>query len=114
MPATGRLVRAADGTAGDVGKTGVGSVMAGAAAPAVLPAAGAAVPVPEAGGSGVLGAVAPEAGVAAGGAVTEDREVPDAALVAAPADWAAALVAAGPGAVAVAAGCAWPPEGAVG
>jgi hypothetical protein len=93
--------------------------MTGAEAPAVLPAAGAAVPVPEAGREGgpatagavapEAGVVAPEAGVAAGLAVTADREVPD---VAAPA--AAALVAAGPAGVAVAAGCAWPPEGALG
>jgi hypothetical protein len=112
MPAIGRLVRVACGTAGDVGRAG--SVATGAEALAAWLAAGAAVPVPGAGGTDVAapaGAAAPEAGVAAGRAVTA---VPDAARVAAPAYEAAGLAAAGPAGVAVAAGCAWPPEAAVG
>jgi hypothetical protein len=58
-------------------------------------------------------AVAPEAGVAAGLAVTVVWEVPGADVVAAPADEASGLVAAGPGDVVETAGDAWPSEGAV-
>jgi hypothetical protein len=107
MSAAGRLVCVAGGPDGGVGKTGAGSVVTGAGALAVLLAAGAAVPVPGVGGLGVaamVGAVGPEAGVVAGLAVTGTWEVPGAAGVAAPADEATGLVAAGPGGVAVTAG----------
>ena len=46
----GRLVCVAGGPAGDVGKTGAGSVVTGAGALAALLAGGAATPVPGAGG----------------------------------------------------------------
>jgi hypothetical protein len=117
MSAAGRLVVVGGVGTTKGGTTGPGSVVPGAEA---LVAAGAALPVPEAGGCGVAAparAVAPEAGVAVGLAVTEDREVRDAAAVAAPADEAAddvsELAAAWPADVA-AAGAACPPEAAVG
>jgi hypothetical protein len=50
MSAAGRLVCVAGGPAGDVGKTGAGLVVTGAEALAALLAAGAAVPLPGAGG----------------------------------------------------------------
>lgn len=111
MSATGRLVCVARG----VGKTGAGSATTGAVALAVLLAAGAAARLPEVGGGGVAataGAVAPEAGVAAGLAVTGRWEVPGAVGVATSADEAARLAAAVLGGVAVTAAVAWPPAAA--
>jgi hypothetical protein len=116
MSAAGRLVcvpGGADQTG--AGRTGAGSVVTGAEAPALLGAT-AAVLVTGAGGcdvATVAGAVARDVGVAAGLAVAGSWEVPGAVGVAAPADEAAPLVAAGPADVA-AAGDDWPPGGAVG
>jgi hypothetical protein len=121
MPAAGR--RVCDGDGDGVGDAGVGLVGTGVGALAVLPAAGAAVPVTGADALGVVpaaDAVALEAGAAvdltgAGARVMGDTVgVADTVGGAAPVGAAGGLVALGLDGVAVTAGGAWPSRGAAG
>jgi hypothetical protein len=134
MPAVGRWVRAGGGVADGVGDAGADDAGAGLVVAsagilpvlpvlAVLPAAGAAVPVTGADALGVVpavGAVALEAGVAVDPTGAEDRVVDDTVGVADTVDVAApvgaawGLVALGLDGVAVTAGDAWPSRDAVG
>ena len=125
MSAIGRRAGDGDGFAEGVGEAGVGSAVTGAEALAVLLVAGAAIPATGAGAYDVAAtacAVTPEAGadVDLPGAVDCEVLVPAgvadglAALVlSAPAGEAARLVVAGLAEAALAAGDAWPPDGAL-
>ena len=127
MSAIGRRAGDGDGFAEGVGEAGVGPAVTGAEALAVLLVAGTAIPATGAGACDVAPtacAVTPEAGadVDLPGAVDCEVLVPAgvtdavglAALVlSAPAGEAARLVVAGLAEAALAAGDAWPPDGAL-
>ena len=127
MSAIGRRAGDGDGFAEGVGEAGVGSAVTGAEALAVLLVAGAAIPATGAGACDVAAtacAVTPEAGadVDLPGAVDCEVLVPAgvadavglaAPVLSAPAGEAARLVVAGLAEAALAAGDAWPPDGAL-
>jgi hypothetical protein len=127
MSAIGRRAGDGDGFAEGAGEAGVGPAVTGAEALAVLLVAGAAIPATGAGACDVAATactVTPEAGadVDLPGAVDCEVLVPAgvtdavglAALVlSAPAGEAARLVVAGLAEAALAAGDAWPPDGAL-
>jgi hypothetical protein len=122
MSAIGRRACLGDGLAEGIGEAGVGAAVTGAEALAVLAAGGAAIPVTGAGACDVAAtarSVVPEAGSDADlpGAVSWEVlvavGVTDTAGLAAPAEEATELAAAGADGAALAAGDAWPADGAL-